>query len=123
MAKILIVDDDPDVVDVCKIVLEKEGHIVSSAINRSDGMKAVQDFNPELLILDIIMEQHDDGLIMAQDLRRQGFKAPILMLTSIGKVTGMNYGKDDSLVPVDDFVEKPVAPKTIIAKVNSLLKK
>jgi len=123
MAKILIVDDDPDVVDVCRIVLEKEGHVVSSANNRADGMKAVKDVNPELLILDVIMEQHDDGLIMAQDLRKQGFKAPILMFTSIGKVTGMNYDKDDSLVPVDDFVEKPVSPATIIAKVNALLKK
>jgi len=121
MAKILIVDDDPDVVDACRLFLEKEGHTVAAAYNRSEGMRAVKDEAPELLILDVIMEQPDDGIAMAQELRRHGFDKPILMLTSIGKVTGMSYGKDSDLVPVDEFVEKPVDPATLVAKVAALL--
>lgn len=123
MAKILIVDDDPDVVDACRLFLEKKGFNVSAAYNRVEGMSAIQSFKPDLVILDVMMDQPDDGIAMAQDLRRQGFKAPILMLTSIGKVTGMTYGRDNDLVPVDEFQEKPVDPATLVSKVERLLGK
>jgi DNA-binding response OmpR family regulator len=121
MAKILIVDDDPDVVEACRMVLEKARHTVATAANRDEGMRLVAAEKPDLLILDVIMEQPDDGIAMSQDLRRQGFERPILMLTSIGKVTGLTYGRDSDLVPVDAFVEKPVDPAALIAKVDALL--
>jgi len=123
MGKILIVDDDPDVVDAVKLFLSKAGHEVASAYSRSEGMARVADAKPELLILDVMMEQPDDGIAMAQDLRRQGFKKPIIMLTSVSKALGMSYGRDNDLVPVDEFIEKPVLPAALIDKVNSLLKK
>ncbi len=123
MAKILIVDDDPDMVEACKSILEMKGHDVAFAYNRVDGMKAVQSFSPQLMMLDVMMEQPDDGLAMAQELKRKGHKFPILMLTSLSKVTGLDYGKDDAVVPVEDFLEKPVRPETLISKVNGLLSK
>lgn len=123
MAKVLIVDDDPDIIEAGKLVLENAGHEVGSAVNRASGMQAIRDFQPDLLILDVMMDQPDDGIAMAQELRKGGFSAPILMLTSIGKVTGLDYGKDDSLVPVDDFQEKPIDPATLVAKVDELLSK
>lgn len=121
MAKILIVDDDPDVVEACRLVLEHAHHKVVGAGNRPNGMRAVTAEAPDLLILDVIMDEPDDGIAMAQELRRQGFEKPILMLTSIGKVTGLTYGKDPDLVPVDDLVEKPVDPAILVAKVAALL--
>lgn len=121
MARILIVDDDPDVVDACRLFLERERHEVAAAYNRDEGMKAIADVHPDLLILDVIMEQPDDGIAMAQELRRQGFAKPILMLTSISRVTGLTYGKDKDVVPVDAFVEKPVDPGTLLHKVSDLL--
>ena len=123
MARILVVDDDFDVVEMIRLALSAAKHEVASASNRKDGMKAVRDFQPDLLVLDVMMEQPDDGFGMAQDLRREGFKAPILMLTSISRVTGMEFGKDDSVVPVDDFVEKPIDPATFLNKIAALLKK
>jgi DNA-binding response OmpR family regulator len=60
---------------------------------------------------------------MAQELRRGGYKPPILMLTSISKVTGLEYGKDKEMVPVDAFLEKPVSAATLAAKVAELLAK
>lgn len=123
MAKILIVDDDPDVVEATQMFLEKDDHEVSSAVNRAEGMQAVEDFQPDLMILDCMMEEVDDGIVMAQELRRKGFSAPILMLTSIGKVMGMDFGKDEDIVPVDEFVEKPIDPKDLMEKVSKLLQK
>lgn len=123
MAKILIVDDDTDLVEACQLFLEREGHVVSAAHNRPDGLEAVKKFDPDLLILDVMMEQPDDGFAMAQELRRTNFTKPILMLTSIAKVSGMDFGRDNELVPVDDFQEKPIEPAKLLSKVRELLKK
>ena len=121
MAKILIVDDDPDVVEVTRMYLQKEGHDVAVAMCKEDGMVAVKTDHPDMLVLDVMMNDPDDGIAMAQDLRHSGFKKPILMMSSINKVTGLDYGRDNDVIPVDDFVEKPVKPSMFIEKVNSLL--
>ncbi|HOZ46336.1 MAG TPA: response regulator [Candidatus Hydrogenedentes bacterium] len=123
MARILVVDDDPDIVDSVRLFLEQDGHEVASASNRDDGMGQVKSFKPDLLILDVMMEQPDDGIAMAQELRRQAFTAPILLLTSISKATGSTYGKDEEMVPVDAFQEKPVVPEKLVALVKELLSK
>jgi DNA-binding response OmpR family regulator len=122
MARILIVDDDPDVVQAATMVLQKEGHEVDSASGPKEGMDKIRAKKPDLLVLDIMMEEPDDGIAMAQKLRKSGFRQPILILSSIASVTGMKYGKDKDVTPVDDFVEKPVKPATLIGKVNALLK-
>lgn len=122
MAKVLIVDDDVDVVEACKLFLEKEGHETACAYNRGEGMEQVAAFQPDLMVLDVMMEQPDDGIAMAQELRKAGFSKPILMLTSVSKATGLNIGKDESVVPVDAFEEKPLSPDKLIATVNELLK-
>jgi DNA-binding response OmpR family regulator len=121
MARILIVDDDHDMVDTSRIVLEREGYEVSCAHNSTEGMQAVENLKPDLLILDVMMDQPDDGIAMAQDLRRNGFTGPILMLTSLNKVAGFKYEKDGNLIPVDDFQEKPMDPAALVAKVADLL--
>lgn len=123
MARILIVDDDPDIIFAVSLFLKKEGHEVRSATSRADGMQQLETFKPDLMILDVMMEQPDDGIAMAQELRRRGHKLPILMLTSVGKVTGMSFDRDNDLVPVDAFFEKPVKPEDLLKKVAELLKK
>lgn len=121
MSKILIVDDDPDMVEASRFVLEKEGFVVESAANIEGGLKALKESAPDLLILDVMMEEPDDGLIMARQVRREGFTLPILMLTSVNRAMGLQIGKDEEMVPVDEFQEKPVDPTTLLAKVRSLL--
>jgi DNA-binding response OmpR family regulator len=121
MAKILIVDDDPDITFTTSLFLKKAQHEVLTASNRADGMQAIEEGNPDLIILDVMMEQADDGIAMAQELRRQGCETPILMLTSVGRVTGFKYDEDQELVPVDAFFEKPIQPDLLIEKVNELL--
>lgn len=123
MAKILIVDDDPDITFATGLFLKRAQHEVMTASNRDDGMKAIEEGNPDLIILDVMMEQADDGIAMAQELRRQGCEIPILMLTSVGKVTGFTYDSDQELVPVNAFFEKPIQPELLLQKVNELLAK
>jgi DNA-binding response OmpR family regulator len=121
VTKILIVDDDPDMVDAGRIVLEAKGYEVVSAGNVSQGMSALEDAKPDLMILDVMMEEPDDGIRMARQVRRKGFELPILMLTSVNVAMGLHIDKDEEMVPVDEFQEKPVDPDTLIEKVERLL--
>jgi DNA-binding response OmpR family regulator len=121
MARVLIVDDDPDIVEAVRLCLEHEGHEVISAGNREDGLRLGLEGGADLLILDIMMVEPDDGFVLAHDLRRQGFDKPILVMTSISRVTGLDYTKESALTPVDDFVEKPVDASVLVSKIGALL--
>ncbi|HPS00260.1 MAG TPA: response regulator [Candidatus Sumerlaeota bacterium] len=122
MADILVVDDDSSVLDACRLFLEREKHEVRGAFSRGEGMQQIREKMPDLLILDVMMEQPDDGIAMAQQLRQSGFVRPILMLTSVNKVMQLEYGKDADILPVDAFEEKPISPERLISLVNSLLR-
>ena len=121
MPKILIVDDDPDIVEACRLVLEREGYEVDGASSRAEGMKTLEAGSPDLLILDVMMEEPDDGLRMAREIRKAGRTFPIIMLTSVNAAMGLNIDKDEEMVPVDEFQPKPVDPQTLVAKVQKLL--
>lgn len=121
MARILVIDDDPDITFAVSLFLKKEGHEVRTAASRDAGMQALAEYKPDLMILDVMMEQPDDGIAMAQELRRTGHALPIIMLTSVGRVTGMTFDRDDDLVPVDAFFEKPARPEVLLAKIGELL--
>ena len=123
MARILVVDDDPDITFAVSLYLKRDQHDVRTAASRAEAMEAIEAAPPDLIILDVMMEQPDDGIAMAQDLRRSGSTVPIIMLTSVGQVTGMSYGRDSDLVPVDAFFEKPVRPDDLLKAVAGLLKK
>ncbi len=121
MTKILIVDDDPDMVEAARIVLEKEGYAVESASSLDTGLKKFEEARPDLLILDVMMQEPDDGLRFARQVRRGGSKLPILILTSVNRAMGLHIDKDEEMVPVDEFVEKPVDPVALVGKVKQLL--
>ncbi len=121
MANILLVDDDPDVTDAGKLVLEREGHTVRVANNADRGLAEINRAAPDLLVLDIMMDGPDDGIVLARELRKAGHTFPIIALSSIGKVTGREYDKDGEMLPVNDFVSKPVYPAVLIEKVKKLL--
>ena len=123
MTRILIVDDDPDIAEAARLVLEREGYEVESATTRRDGMQALVESPPDLLILDVMMEEPDDGLRMVRDIRKGGNTVPIMMLTSINATMGITVDKDEEMVPVDDFQSKPIDPRVLVAAVRTLLEK
>lgn len=122
MALIAVIDDDPDIREASTLVLTAKGYEVVTASNPKDGYDIVKSKKPELIILDVMMDEPDDGFFLAQRFRRENIKTPILMYTSVSKTIGLDFGKSD-MVPVDDFVEKPITPDLLIQKVEALLKK
>jgi len=121
MALIAIIDDDPDILDASSLVLKSKGFDVITATNPQDAYIVVTEKKPDLIILDVMMDEPDDGFYLAQKFRKEGITTPILMYTSVSKAIGLDFGKNE-MVPVDDFVEKPISPEELVSKVNSLLK-
>ena len=122
MALIAIIDDDPDIIEASSLVLKSKGHDVITAGNPDDGYEIVVENKPQLIILDVMMDEPDDGFFLAQRFRKEGVHIPILMYTSVSKTIGFEYGSGE-MVPVDEFVEKPISPNELIEKVEALLKK
>ena len=120
MAKIAIIDDDPDILDASSLVLTSKGYEVVTATNPDDGYKIVKENSPDLIILDVMMNEPDDGFFLAQKFRKEKIFSPIIMYTSVSKSLGMDFGVNE-LVPVDEFVEKPISPEQLIEKVKKLL--
>lgn len=128
MAKILIIDDDPDIVESTKVVLERKGYEVISASSGEEGLDKTRRENPNLIILDIMMETKDKGFDICRELKKaQTYKhIPILMLTAIKERTGMDFKKeagDEVWLPVDDYCDKPLKPDDLLSKVEALLRK
>jgi CheY-like chemotaxis protein len=126
-AKILIVDDDLDFIEIGKLSLEAKGYRVFSAYSAKEGWKMVEKEKPDLIILDLMMERLDSGMALSQQIKnhRQYASTPILMLTSISRDTGMDFtpqkGEDLKQLNVDDFSTKPIKAKALLEKVEKLL--
>ncbi len=125
-AKILIVDDDPDLTVVLKTVLEGESYVVDTAPGRAEGMEKLRADKPDLLLLDVMMATWSDGFEMAREIRKNPeFKdMPILMLTGVEQRTGIGFKSsagDPEWLPVDGFLDKPVEPQVLIAEVKKVL--
>jgi DNA-binding response OmpR family regulator len=123
MARILMVDDDREFTEAGKAVLEASGHEVFMVHNVLDAEKKIEGEKFDIIFLDIMMQEADDGIALAGRLKKKGVTVPIIMLSGVSKVTGYDYGKCDEALPCTDFIEKPVSPEDLIRKVNSVLEK
>ena len=122
MALIAVIDDDVDIREASELVLTSKGYQVITANNPTDGYDIIIKNKPDLIILDVMMDEPDDGFFLAQKLRRNKVTTPIIMYTSVSKAVGMDFGASE-MVPVDEFVEKPISPELLIQKVESFLNK
>jgi DNA-binding response OmpR family regulator len=126
--KILVVDDDVDIVNAIRLTLQNE-YEIDSAGTGQEGLRKVGEFRPDLIILDVMMETDTEGFQVALALRNPDLKSefagsarvPILMLTAIHQKTPLRFAPDEDYLPVDDFVEKPIKPAVLRAKVKRLL--
>ncbi len=131
MAKILVIDDDPDTILACRMALENVGHEVTDAINGLEGLKMIKKDRPDLIILDVMMDTATEGFQLALKLRSpdptsdwaQFSDIPILMLTAIHSTTPLRFEPDIDYLPVELFVDKPIEPDDLVGKVEWVLSK
>ena len=128
MAKILIIDDDNDLTEATKVILESRNFEVISADTTKEGLRLLESENPDLLILDVMMENKAAGFIISRQIRKNPRfeKLPILMLTGMREQTGFFFPgdiKSDTYLPVNEFLEKPAPPEVLLEKVENLLVK
>jgi two-component system response regulator MprA len=130
MAKILMIDDDPDILTAIRIPLESTGHEFFEARSGNEGLEKIKEINPDLIILDVMMETATEGFQMSLKLRDRSPNAeyaayrdiPILMLTAIHTTTPLRFTPDEDYLPVDAFLDKSADPDQLLAKVDELLK-
>ncbi len=119
--KILIADDEQDILDIIQFNLQSEGYEVITARNGDEAIEKAKIFNPELIILDIMMPGKN-GIEVCQILRLiPEFKNTlIIFLTALSDETTEVKGLETG---ADDFITKPVSPKVLISKVNALFRR
>ena len=125
-AKIVIVDDDPDYINVVKTILEREQYTVVTAGDKTEGMEKIRTEKPDLAILDVMMNAWQDGFEMSRQLKKdpQFKNMPVLMLTAVENRTGIGFKStagDPTWLPVDVFLDKPVEPEVLLSEVKKLL--
>jgi two-component system alkaline phosphatase synthesis response regulator PhoP len=119
--KILIADDEPDIVEIISFHLEKAGYIVASAKDGSEAIEKVKQFQPDCIILDIMMPKRN-GFEVCEYLRsnKEFDNTFIVLLTALNDeashIKGLELGGDD-------FVNKPISPKVLVSRINALYRR
>jgi len=116
--KVLVVDDEKNIVQLARLYLNKEGYEVESAHDGADALKKAKSIRPDLIILDIMMPEMD-GLAVTKELRKTS-NVPIIILTArsddVDRVVGLEIG-------ADDYVTKPFNPRELVARVKAVLRR
>ena len=127
-SKILVVDDDPDILEAVALILESQGYEVVTARDGIEGLANLKAEQPDLMILDLMMPKMDGFAVCKelQDPRWSKYKdIPILILTSVREeASRRRYELETGLeLDVDDYVEKPMSPDVLLKRVSTLIKK
>ena len=109
---IMVVDDDQDVLDGLRAILESGGYKMVEALSAKEATKVFKDEKPDLLIVDLMMEQIDAGLNFVKMVRDSGSKAPMYMLSSVGDELSKNINSSD--LGVEGILQKPLDSEFIL---------
>ena len=124
-SKILIIDDDPDVVFALQALLQNEGYEVISAKTGIEGLQRARLDAPDLILLDLMVESHDTGFTVAKTIKSDPVmrEIPIIMVSAVREKTGFGFDqqRDGHWMKTDAFFEKPYNPKVVLAKIQELL--
>ena len=126
MAKILVVDDEPDMVDMIKTALEGSSHNVIKAYNGQEGLDKARKEKPDAIILDIMMPVKD-GFVACKEIKDDPVLRgiPVLILTGVSEhFSNTRYAKSMGLdLDAEDYIDKPIDPKLLLVRLDKLLKK
>ena len=118
MPKILVVDDEPNIIELAKLYLEREGYKVEGVANGHDALLRQAAGKPDLVVLDLMLPDID-GFEVCRQIRAKS-EVPILMLTArkedVDKIVGLELG-------ADDYLTKPFNPRELVARVKAILRR
>lgn len=123
--KILLVDDDIDLLEQTKLLLESKGFSVVTAEDSEQGFKTFQQEKPDAAIIDLIMEQMDSGFILCYKIKKteHGKKIPVYLLTSATYETGFKFSastqEEKEWIKCDGIIHKPVVVEELISKLEN----
>jgi len=124
--KILIVDDDPDLVEAVSTILESKGYAVVAAYGGVEGLAKAKSEGPDLIVLDVMMPDKD-GYEVCEELKadEQYRSIPILLLTAVvSKIPSTKYTQQMGMeTEADDYVDKPVEPDELVRRIEALIAK
>jgi DNA-binding response OmpR family regulator len=119
MARILVVDDEPHIVEVVRAYLARDGHDVSTAADGETGLELARRDHPDLVVLDVMLPRRS-GFDVLRELRSGGPSPAVIMLTArddlVDRVAGLEIG-------ADDYVPKPFEPRELVARVGAVLRR
>jgi CheY-like chemotaxis protein len=123
MAKILLVDDDQDLIEMNKTMLAQRGHAVLVAYSAAEAWQVIRDNPPDAAVVDVMMESLSAGFELARSLHEKMPELPMIMLTGIRKEMQLpfKYEPDETWLPVVKVLEKPVNPRVLADEVDKLL--
>ncbi|MEI7485358.1 MAG: response regulator [Ignavibacteriota bacterium] len=127
--KVLLVDDDVDLIEQNKMLLESKGYEVVTAENVKDAWDTFQKEKPDAAVLDLIMEEHDSGFVLAHKIKRDAYgkTIPVFLLTSATYVTGMKFGvsssEEQEWINCDAWFNKPINIDELSNKLEECLEK
>ncbi len=123
--KIMLVDDDADLVEMNRAYLAKQGYTVLTAYNGDEGLKLLETEKPDLIVLDVMMTEVGEGFEVAREIKKNPDTQtiPVIMLTSVNQEHGFDItiGADDAWNPVDEFIDKPFGPQHLEEKIKDIL--
>jgi len=118
---ILVVDDDQDLLDAMRLVLEKNGYAMVEARSAQIGLRRYQETNPDLIIVDLMMEEVDAGTSLVKELKALGNTKPVYMLSSVGDI--LNISIDYAELGLAGVFQKPINNDQLLAVLRTTLKK
>jgi CheY-like chemotaxis protein len=123
MAKILVVDDDPDFVEITSIILEAHDYQVITAPSGQQALVKMRHDRPDLVLLDVMMSHVLDGLDVSKEMQADAElrKIPIIMVSSIAGSLHAEMFPTDEYLPIDGWISKPVQPDDLLRKVKQCL--
>lgn len=122
--KIYIIDDDQDIVESTKIVLEASGYDIKTAFTLEDGKSLIDDDLPDLIILDVMFPGNQSGgFELCRELRdsEKTKSVPIIMFTAVNRKFSFNHDVEEDWLPANEFMDKPFNPSDLLKKVKSIL--
>jgi two-component system alkaline phosphatase synthesis response regulator PhoP len=123
VTKILVVDDDPDFVEIISMILKKEGYELDSAASGNQGLEKMRASPPDILLLDVMMSGILDGVNVSFEMEQDPLlkSIPIVMISSIPDSTHAEEFPTDEYVPISAWITKPVQPEQLIKTVKRLV--